>query len=142
MSVLPTNSTYNITPGNFEIDVYGALIINQSTSQPVIFQSNAASPSKSDWNGIKTHNGSTLLLTNVTLKNARNPIWIFSNNSSETRYIENCTIDNFIGIEVIDTTPQYFTPSNTVYLNNIQIHREQNPGPLMSVSRLPGRIMV
>jgi len=68
---LPPNATYNITPGNFGIDVYGALIINQSTLQPVIFQSNAAGPSKSDWNGIKTHNGSTLLLRNVTLKNAK-----------------------------------------------------------------------
>jgi hypothetical protein len=130
----PPNATYNITPGNFGIDVYGALIINQSTSQPVIFQSNAASPSKSDWNGIKTHNGSTLLLRNVTLKNARNPIWIFSNNSSETRYIENCTVDNCLNGIIFDgyySTSENLNETLTITNNvikDIGNSTNRNPG--------------
>ncbi|MCD6204046.1 MAG: T9SS type A sorting domain-containing protein, partial [Candidatus Marinimicrobia bacterium] len=71
---------------------------------------------------------------NVTLKNARNPIWIFSNNSSETRYIENCTIDNCLNGIIFDgyySTSENLNETLTITNNvikDIGNSTNRNPG--------------
>ena len=91
---IPPNSTYNITPGNFKINVLGELKINEATSQPVVFQSNAGTPSNSDWDGIHVTSAGSAVLRYVTIKNAETPISIFTSDYTHSIGIENCTVEN------------------------------------------------
>ncbi|MBU0713139.1 T9SS type A sorting domain-containing protein, partial [bacterium] len=110
---IPTGATYNITPGNFKIDVYGTLSINQSSSQQVTFQSNAGTPTNADWGGILIRDA-TVVMQNVTIKNAVNPLYIYGNSTISTKYINNCTIEDCKnGIELYQANY-----NESVYLNS------------------------
>jgi len=137
---IPTGATYNITPGNFMIDVWGTLSINLSTSQQVTFQSNAGTPTNADWWGILIRDA-TVVMQNVTIKNAENSLYIYGNSTSSTKYINNCTIEDCEnGIELyqanydesVNLNSSITIKNNVIY--DIGDANNQNPGILIQAN--------
>ncbi len=131
---LPAGATYTITPGDFKLMIFGKLYINISTTQPVTFQSGAANPTNSDWDGIEIYGYDDVVMQYVTIRHAENPVYIHAPAYSDVHLnystIENCRNGIYWGSETYseatDITNELWVGNNCI--RNIGDDDHENPG--------------
>lgn len=109
--------------GNYSLLVKGTLNATGSPSAPIIFTSNASSPSTGDWKGIKSYDiNSFMIFDNARIEYATNGIY---NNNSKVLIADSEIVLNDIGVyffqDTTSNTTQDSISNNEVRANNIGV---------------------